>query len=77
MDRRSFVGVMGGMGMFGTAAPAGAAESKRTQYYVIDYFYMKNGSQPARMHDYLRDGLLPALNKVHAEIGRGGFIETN
>lgn len=51
--------------MAGTTA-ASAADSGKIRYYGIEYFYMKNGSQPARLHEFLRDGMLPALNRVHS-----------
>jgi len=64
MDRRSFVGVMGGMTLM-NANQAGAAGPQKTKYYVLENFFLKNGSQPGRMNDFMREALLPALNKVH------------
>ncbi|MBM3749514.1 MAG: NIPSNAP family protein [Acidobacteria bacterium] len=64
MDRRSFVGVMGGMTLMNTNQ-AGAAGAQRTRYYILEHFFLKNGTQPGRMNDFIRDALLPALNKVH------------
>ncbi|MBM3749454.1 MAG: hypothetical protein FJW34_27155, partial [Acidobacteria bacterium] len=65
MDRRSFVGLMGGTTLM-NANPAGAAGAQKTKYYVLENFFLKNGSQPGRINDFMRDALLPALNKVHA-----------
>lgn len=63
MDRRSFFGMMGGLA---TAAPvAGAAETQRTRYYLLERYFLKNGTQPQRMHDFFSKSALPALERVH------------
>jgi hypothetical protein len=43
-----------------------AAPEKRTKYYQLQYFYLNNGTQTARIQEIMSQGLLPALNKVHA-----------
>ncbi len=58
------------MSFLGGAAagiPAMAGEStpeKGSKFYVVEQFYLKNGSQPQRIHDYLKNAAIPALNKV-------------
>jgi hypothetical protein len=48
------------------ANPAGPAPGQqKTKYYVLEKFFLKNGTQPGRINDMMRDGLLPALNQVH------------
>jgi len=46
------------------ARPAGAAGEKRTAFYVLEAFYLQQGSQVARMHDYFSKLALPALQRV-------------
>ena len=43
----------------------GAAPGKRTRYYQLQYFYLKNGTQSARIQEFMRHGLLPALSRIH------------
>lgn len=42
-----------------------AAGEQKTKYYVLENFFLKNGTQPGRINEFMRDALLPALNKVH------------
>lgn len=46
------------------ARPAGAAGEKRTGFYMLETFYLQQGSQVARMHDYFNKLALPALQQV-------------
>jgi len=57
--------MMGGMGMLAAARPAGAAGEKRTGFYVLETFYLQQGAQVPRMHDYFSRLALPALQRVH------------
>jgi len=45
--------------------PLESAESKKTRLYVLEQYFLRNGTQPGRIHDWLRDGLLPQLVKIH------------
>lgn len=45
---------------------AAPSDPKPARFYAIEYFYLKNGSQPARVHDYLKNGALPALARAGA-----------
>jgi hypothetical protein len=60
MHRRTFVGSLGALGL------AGAAPEKRTRFYVVEHFKLKNGTEPQRLHDFLSQSLLPALGRVHS-----------
>ena len=51
--------------MLAAARPAGAAGEKRTGFYVLETYYLQQGAQVARMHDYFSKLALPALQKVH------------
>jgi len=66
MDRRSFMGVMGGVTVMEANPAGGAPGQQKTKYYILEQFFLKNGTQPGRINEAIRDGLLPALNKVHA-----------
>jgi NIPSNAP len=53
------------MGMLAAARPAGAADGeKRTGFYMLETFYLQQGAQVPRMHDYLSKVALPALQRV-------------
>ena len=53
------------MGMLAAARPAGAAGEKRTGFYVMETFYLQQGSQVERMREYFSKLALPALQKAH------------
>ena len=38
---------------------------QRTRYYVLTQYYLRNGTQIGRVHDYLKGGLMPALDRVN------------
>jgi len=64
MNRRFFAGALAGL----AAAPklAHAADSdRRTRFYWMDAFHMKQGTQPTRLAEFLRSALVPRLQKVH------------
>ncbi len=44
-----------------SAGGSGAASEKRTNYYLLQNFYLKNGTQMGRINDFMSQGLLPAL----------------
>ncbi len=45
---------------------ADAAPGKRTSFFLLENYYLKNGTQPGRIHDFFSQARLPALNKVHS-----------
>lgn len=64
MNRRTFTGALAGFAA--AAAPARPAESdRRTRFYALETFELKNGTQAGRMHDWLGNSLLPKLQKIH------------
>src|SRR5215471_17304021 len=60
MHRRSFIGSIGALGL------AGATTDKRTQVYAIQHFKLRNGAQVPRLHEFLSQAVLPAINRVHS-----------
>jgi len=56
------------MELMGSALAAGAAApaaGKKTGYYALGQYFLRNGTQMGRVHELFRGGLLPALNKIH------------
>ena len=65
MNRRSF---MGSLGSIGTLTSMGLAEPaiEKRRVFVLEQYFLKNGTQPGRINDYVSKAALPALSKVHA-----------
>src|SRR5216684_3955207 len=61
MHRRRFIGVLGALSLAKAATP-----EKRTKFYAFEHFTLKNGSGVSRLHDFLSQALLPAMNRVHS-----------
>jgi len=40
---------------------------QRTRYYVLTQYYLRNGTQIGRVHDYVKGGLIPALERMIEE----------
>ncbi len=62
MERRSFMSFLAagaGASAFGAASP-----DKHIRFYSADFFNLKNGTQPARIHEHIRNGMLPALKRA-------------
>jgi len=66
MDRRSFVEAVSGMGLLASAGSAQTSAQSKTRIYMMETYYFKQGSQPARFHEYMSKAALPALSKVHS-----------
>lgn len=45
---------------------AATAAQQRTRFYTLQNFYLKQGTQVTRMHEFWSKGCLPALRKVHS-----------
>ncbi|MBI4876821.1 MAG: NIPSNAP family protein [Acidobacteria bacterium] len=65
MDRRTFVETLGGIGMV-TAANAAPAAEKPKRVFLLEQFFLKNGTQRARIDDYLSQGSIPALSRLQS-----------
>jgi len=61
MDRRAFLGGIGGVGLL---AATGAPAQGTRRVFVLENYYLKNGSQMSRLHEYVSKTALPALNRV-------------
>jgi hypothetical protein len=66
MQRRSFLGMLGAMGSAGLAAGGPAESGRRTRIFALDSFKLRQGTQPARLNDFFRDTMLPALARIHS-----------
>lgn len=53
-------------GAFGAAPAAMAAGERKTRFYVLEQYYLKNGPQVERLNEFAGKHLLPALSKVHS-----------
>jgi hypothetical protein len=63
IDRRQF---LEGIPALLPAGLLGAADERRkTRFYVLEQFFLENGSQPGRIHDFFSKALLPALQRFH------------
>jgi hypothetical protein len=61
MERRSFMSLAAtAMAGFGATTP----EQKRARFYILESFELKNGTQPARIHEYLKNAAIPALRRA-------------
>jgi len=52
--------------LLASGAAADAEGEKRTRFYLLEQYQMEQGSQPARLHAFFSQALLPALNRVHS-----------
>jgi hypothetical protein len=66
MERRSFMSFLGGAAAGLPSLAADAASDQHNRFYVVEHFYLKNGSQPQRIHDYLKNAAIPALKRAGA-----------
>lgn len=62
MNRRSFLCSMGGL----SVSSGQQAVSGRTRYYTLEQFFLKQGSQVTRIHEFWSKGCLPVLSRVHS-----------
>jgi hypothetical protein len=72
MNRRSFVEAAGALAVPSPAAAQSAPRSSR-RVFVLEQYHLKNGTQPARIHEYLGRTLLPAMKR--AGVGPAIFLE--
>ena len=63
LDRRHFLG--GLPALLPAAAAASAEGAPRTRFYVFEQYFLEQGTQPARIHEFFSKALLPAMERVH------------
>ena len=63
LDRRRFL--EGLPALLPSAVAASAAGTPKTRFYVMEQYYMEQGTQPARIHDFFSKALLPAMDRIH------------
>ena len=56
---------MSGMGLLAGASLAQTSTEIKTRIFLMETYYFKQGTQPARFHEYMSKSALPALSKVH------------
>jgi hypothetical protein len=63
LDRRRFLG--GLPALMPSAVAAAADEAARTRFYVVEQYFLEQGPQPARIHEFFSKALVPAMDRVH------------
>jgi hypothetical protein len=63
LDRRHFVA--GLPALLPAALAASPEETPRTRFYVLERYFLEQGSQPARLNEFFSRWLIPAAAKVH------------
>ena len=66
MHRRSFMGLLGGIGMITMSRADESGVDQKTRVYLMETYLLRQGSQLPRIHEYLSKAALPALNKLHS-----------
>lgn len=64
MNRRDFAGAIGGA-IGGIGMLKGAAVEKKAKYFLLENYYLRQSTQPARINEFMSQGLLPALSRFH------------
>ncbi len=63
LDRRQFLEGLPVLLPSGLAA--GAGEGRKTRFYVLEQFFLENGTQPGRIHEFFSKALLPTMERLH------------
>jgi hypothetical protein len=63
LDRRRFLEGLPALLPSGLAASA--EEGRKTRFYVFEQYFLEQGSQPGRIHDFFSKALLPAMERIH------------
>lgn len=63
LDRRRFLG--GLPALLPATAAAAAEQTPRTRFYLLEQFYLQQGTQPTRIHDFFSKAFLPVVGKIH------------
>jgi hypothetical protein len=73
MSRRRFLGSAVGVGVVAATRArrvSGQEPQVKTEFYELRQYRLRIGAQPRRLADYLREALVPTLNRLgHAPIG--------
>jgi NIPSNAP len=60
MKRRTFVKALGGTGMLAQAQ----TQNRKTNYYLLENYFLRQSTQLARMHEFMSKGFLPAAAQI-------------
>jgi hypothetical protein len=63
LDRRQFL--EGIPALVPSGLLAATEPSVKTRFYVLEQFYLENGTQPGRIHDFFSKTLIPTMDRVH------------
>jgi hypothetical protein len=73
MERRSFVEAAGALLVSSAAAEQTPSPAHSRRVFVLEQYHLKNGTQAARIHEYLGNTLAPAMKR--AGVGPSIFLE--
>jgi len=63
LDRRAFLS--GLPALLPAGAAAAADETSRTRFYLLQQFYLQQGTQPTRINDFFSKSVLPTMDRLH------------
>jgi hypothetical protein len=63
LDRRHFLEGLPALLPAGLAASA--EEGRKTRFYVFEQYFLEQGTQPGRIHDFFSKALLPTMERIH------------
>lgn len=63
LDRRQFLG--GLPALLPSAAAAAEEGGRKTRFYVLEQYFLEQGTQPGRINEFFSKALLPAMDRVH------------
>jgi len=64
LNRRHFAGALAGLAAAQSARSADPEQ--RTRFYMMQTFQLRQGTQLARLHEWLSKAYLPQLSKIHS-----------
>ena len=59
------MGILGGIGTALAGSGAAATDQRRTRFYALEQFFLKNGNQVPAIHDYLGKTAIPAMKRAY------------
>src|SRR5438045_9613550 len=69
MNRRFFIETMGGAGIMAAGANSAANAAKnetKTNFYLMENYYLRHSTQLPRINEFMSQGMLPASSKFHS-----------